>query len=164
METPKFKATLAGSAWFSAGLKMLKYFEPIARRKLTDEWKAAERLKPELIIYHPKAIAAPHLREKLGFPTVLASPLSGFMPTKAFASPMVPFRSLGPLNPLTHVVMANGADTLFKGMIEEWRAAELGLTSRPARRLRPQATLYAYSPSIIPAPDDWPESVVVTGY
>ena len=164
METPEFKATLAGSAGFTAGFKMLKQFRPIARRQLTAEWKAAERFKPDLIIYHPKAIGVPSIGEKLHCPTVLASPLPGFTPTGKFASPMVPFRSVGLLNRLTHMVMADGADALFKSMISDWRVSELGLSAKPAHRLRQQATLYAYSPVVIPVPDDWPASVAVTGY
>jgi UDP:flavonoid glycosyltransferase YjiC (YdhE family) len=95
---------------------------------------------------------------------VLASPLPGFTPTRAFASPLVPFRSLGPLNRLTHGVMAGSGEALFRRMIGEWRRGELGLPRRPVRALRPRATLYAYSPHAVPVPSDWPDNVAVTGY
>jgi sterol 3beta-glucosyltransferase len=164
MDTPEFKQALAGSTGFGAGLHMLKRFRPIARRQLTAEWKAAERFEPELMIYHPKAIGTPHLGEKLGCPTVLASPLPGFTPTSAFASPMVPFKSVGLLNRLTHRLMADGGDTLFRRLIAEWRVSELGLAPKPAQPLRPKATLYAFSPSVIARPPDWPREAVITGY
>lgn len=164
METPDAKAAMAGSAGFAAGFKMMKQFKPIGRKQLTAEWLAAQLFRPELIIYHPKAIAVPHIAEKLSCPTVLASPLPGFTPTKAFASPLVPFRSLGPLNRLTHSVMAGSGDALFRKMIGEWRVTELELARRPNQKLRQRATLYAYSPHVLPVPSDWPDDVAVTGY
>lgn len=164
METPEAKAAMAGRGGFAAGFKMMKQFKPIGRKQLTAEWAAAERFRPELIIYHPKAIAAPHIAEKLACPTVLASPLPGFTPTSAFASPLVPFRSLGPLNRLSHSVMAGSADALFRKMIGEWRVTELEIGKRPRQKLLPRATLYAYSPHVVPIPSDWPDDVAVTGY
>jgi sterol 3beta-glucosyltransferase len=164
MESPEAKAAMAGSGGFTAGFKMLKHFKPIGRKQLTAEWAAAQQFNPELLIYHPKAVAAPHIAEKLLCPSVLASPLPGFTPTNEFASPLVPFRSVGPLNRLTHTIMAGSGDALFRGMIGDWRASELGLTRRPSHPLRPRATLYAYSPHVVPVPADWPENVAVTGY
>lgn len=164
METPEAKDAMSGSGGFTAGFKLIKHFKPIGRKELTLEWTAARAFRPELIIYHPKAIAAPHIAEKLGCPAVLASPLPGFTPTRAFASPLVPFRSLGPLNRLTHSLMAGSGEAIFRGMVAEWRASELGLQPRPTRRLKPVATLYGYSPHVLPAPMDWPDSVAVTGY
>ncbi len=163
METPEAKAALSGSGGFAAGFKLIKHFKPIGRKELTLEWAAAQAFRPELIVYHPKAIAAPHIAEKLGCPAVLASPLPGFTPTREFASPLVPFESLGPLNRLTHSLMAGSGEAIFRGMVAEWRVSELGLKSRPARPLRPAATLYAYSPRVLPVPKDWPDSVRVTG-
>ena len=164
METPEAKAAMSGSGGFAAGFALIKHFKPIGRKELTQEWSAAKQLRPELIIYHPKAIAAPHIAERLGCPGVLASPLPGFTPTREFASPLVPFKSLGPLNRVTHSLMAGSGEAIFRGMVAEWRVSELGLKSRPVRPLRPVATLYAYSPHVLPVPRDWPESVDVTGY
>jgi sterol 3beta-glucosyltransferase len=164
MDSPEARAAMAGSAGFAAGFKMMKQFKPIGRKQLTAEWQAAQHFRPELIIYHPKALAAPHIADKLGCPAVLASPLPGFTATKAFASPLVPFRSLGPLNRLTHSVMADIGGALFRKMIGEWRVTELGLAKKPAVRLRPRATLYCYSSHVLPVPPDWPDEVAVTGY
>lgn len=164
MESPEAKAAMSGSAGFAAGFKMIKQFKPIGRKQLSAEWAAAKRFQPELIIYHPKAIAAPHIAEKLTCPAVLASPLPGFTPTREFASPMVPFRSIGPLNRLSHSFMAGSGESIFRKMIGEWRRSELDLPRRPSVTGGPAATLYAYSPSVLPRPSDWPGSVAVTGY
>lgn len=164
LETPEAKAAIAGSGGFAAGFKMIKLFKPIGRKQLSAEWSAAQRFTPEMIIYHPKAVGAPHIAEKLGCVSVLASPLPGFTPTDEFASPLMPFRSLGPLNRLTHSVMAGSGDAIFRGLIGDWRVKELGLSRRPRRRLVPHATLYAYSQHVVPIPADWPSNVDVTGY
>ncbi len=164
LETPEGKAAVAGGGGFAAGFKMLKHFKPIARKQLAAEWAAAQRFAPELIIYHPKAVAVPHIAERLGCPAVLASPLPGFTPTREFASPLLPYASLGPLNRMTHTIMAGSGDALFRGLIAEWRVRDLGLSRRPGRRLSPAATLYAYSAAVVPVPADWPPNVDVTGY
>ena len=163
METPEAKAAMAGSSGFAAGLKLVEKFKPIGRQLLEAEWAAARRFAPELLIHHPKALGAPAIGEKLGAPVVLASPLPGFTPTRAFASPLVPFRSLGPLNPLTHLLMARAGTALYARIIADWRQSALGLRARPRRPLAPAATLYAYSPAVLPRPADWPASVAVTG-
>jgi UDP:flavonoid glycosyltransferase YjiC (YdhE family) len=164
METPEAKAAMAGGQGFSGGLKLMKHFRPIGRKLLSAEWKAAEEFQPDLIIYHPKAVGAPHIAERLGCPAVLVSPLPGFTPTSAFASPLLPFRSVGPFNRLSHSVMAGSGDFLFRSMIREWRSSELDAPTRPAQRLRPTATIYAYSPHVVPVPTDWGREVAVTGY
>ena len=155
MEAPEAKAAMAGGGGFAAGFKMIGKFKPIGRKQLTAEWTAAQQFRPELLIYHPKAVGALHVAEKLSVPAVLASPLPGFTPTREFASPMVPFRSVGPFNRLSHSVMANGGEAIFRKMISEWRVSELELGPRPASKLRPSATLYAYSSSVLPRPADW---------
>lgn len=60
--------------------------------------------------------------------------------------------------------MAGSADALFRKMVGEWRVSELDLAARPRRKLHPHATLYAYSPHVVPVPPDWPADVCVTGY
>src|SRR5687768_13468929 len=59
METEEAKAAMSGSGGFAAGFKLMRHFKPIGRKQLSQEWDAARRFKPELIIYHPKAIGAP---------------------------------------------------------------------------------------------------------
>jgi sterol 3beta-glucosyltransferase len=164
METEEARAAMTGGGGFTAGFKLMRHFKPIGRKQLSQEWDAARRFEPELIIHHPKAVGAPHVAERLSCPAVLASPLPGFTPTADFASPLLPFRSVGPFNRASHSIMAGSADAIFRGLIGEWRMSELGLPNRPVQRLRPRATLYAYSPEVVPVPADWPAAVAVTGY
>ena len=162
MGTPEGKSAIARGRGFSAGFKLLRYVRPLMRRLLDTEWAAVRAFDPDLIIHHPKSIAAPHIGEALGRPTLLASLFPGFTPTAAFPSPMLPFASLGPLNRASHVLAIRGADVLFGQIVADWRRASLNLTVRPRRR--PSSALYAYSPLVASVPADWGHDVLVSGY
>ncbi len=164
LDTPEGKAAVAGGATFSAGLKLLGHVRPLMRRLLDEEWAAVRAFEPDLVLHHPKSLAAPHIAERLSLPRILASPLPGFTPTSAFPSPLVPFASLGPFNKASHALAARGGELLFGGVLREWRESSLGLRARPSVRVSPVATLYAYSPRVVPVPPDWGDDVVVTGY
>ncbi len=164
MDAPEGKAAIAGGHGFSAGFKLLKHVRPLMRRLLDDEWAAVKAFDPDVIIYHPKSIAAPHIAQALARPHMLASPLPGFTPTSAFPSLMLPFASLGPLNRASHVLAIRGADFLFGRQIRDWRETSLGLAGRRSRTGAPLGTLYAYSPHVVPVPRDWGSDVLVSGY
>lgn len=164
MDTPEGKAAIAGGRGFSAGFKLLKHVRPLMRRLLDDEWAAVKAFRPDVIVHHPKSIAAPHIAEALACPHILASPLPGFTPTSAFPSPMLPFAFLGPLNRASHALAIKGADFLFGKQIRDWREASLGLAGRRSGAGLSLGTLYAYSPHVVPVPPDWGDNVLVSGY
>jgi sterol 3beta-glucosyltransferase len=163
LDSPEGKAAVAGGRGFSAGFKLLRHVRPLMRTLLEAEWLAARDFAPDLMIYHPKSIAAPHLAERLGVPSVLASPLPGFTPTAAFPSPLLPFASLGPLNNLSHQLAIRGGGALFGRILRAWRTETLGLPERGGGT-RPAATLYGYSRHVVPVPRDWASDTAVTGY
>lgn len=165
LNTPEGKAAVAGgSGGFGAGFKLLKHVKPLMNQLFSEEWAASRDFNPDLIVYHPKALAAPHIAEHLKRPAILASPLPGFTPTREFASPLLPFRSLGPLNRLSHSLMANLGEQLFKRTIHNWRRETLGTEPNRVRAPTPYRTIYAYSPTVVPRPADWADDVLVSGY
>ena len=164
LDTPEGKAAIAGREGFTAGLKLLKHFRPLMRILLEAEWNATQSYRPDVIVYHPKSFASPHMAEKVGCKCILASPLPGFTPTSAFPSPLLPFRSLGPLNRASHLVATRGASLMFGKLIKDWRAETLGLSRRRQSNVRPAATIYAYSRHVLPVPSDWGDEVLVSGY
>ncbi|MFP9136226.1 glycosyltransferase [Devosia sp. XGJD_8] len=161
MDTEEGKAAIGGGQGFSAGLKLLKYMRPLMDQLLEAETAAVRSFGPDLILHHPKSLAAPHLATALGVPGILASPLPGFTPTSAFPSPLLPFNSLGPLNKVSHLLATRGGELLFAKELRAWRHRTLGLRARPNN---PVGTLYAYSPEVIPVPNDWGDDVLVSGY
>lgn len=162
MDTPEGKAAIAQGEGFAAGFKLLKHVRPLMRKLLDDEWAAVRGFRPDLVIYHPKSLGAPSMAAALGVPHMLASPLPGFTPTTAFPSPLLPFASLGPLNKASHALAIHGLQVMFGGDLKRWRVAN-GIDAR-LKPSPPAATLYAYSPAVLPAPADWGPDVLVGGY
>jgi UDP:flavonoid glycosyltransferase YjiC (YdhE family) len=164
IDTPEGKAALAGGQGFGAGLKLLKHVRPLMRSLLDAEWAAVRAFAPDVIVGHPKSLAAPHMAEALGCSYFLASPLPGFTPTAAFPSPMLPFASLGPLNRVSRTLVIRGSELLFGKLVREWREQVLGLARRHSASAPFVGTLYAYSPQVVPNPPDWGNDVLVSGY
>jgi sterol 3beta-glucosyltransferase len=60
---------------------------------------------------------------------------------------------------------------MFGRVVDSWREHTLGLPRRAGRHdplRRPDGTaapvLHAFSPTLIPPPDDWPRTVTTTGF
>lgn len=141
---------------------------PRVRGLLDDAWAAVQGA--DALVCHPKALAGPHLAEKLDVPCFLALPVPLLVPTRAFPAPGLVTHDLGPLlNRLTYA-LPRAAALPFHGTINRWRRQTLGLSARPffadpfQRKGVPVPVLYPFSPRVVPPPPDWPERVHVTGY
>eukprot|EP01136_Pigoraptor_vietnamica_P024974 Opistho-1_new@6934 len=164
LDDPEFKGATARGLGPGAILKLLKRFKPMMAGLLDAEWAAASAFRPHAMVYHPKALGAPRIAVHLGIDAILASPLPGFTPTAAFPTPLLPFANLGPLNALSHTLTARSSTLLFGGLLRAWQRRAFGSASPTRGVLRSSATLYAYSPSIVPVPSDWGGDVLVSGY
>ncbi len=108
------------------------------------------------------------IAEALSIPTINVEP-TPLLPTRAFPAPSWPIqRSLGGLhNYLSGRAMLQVVWLWYQPFVNGFRQ-RLGLPrysgGRFYRVLRSTPMLSAYSPSIIPHPPDWPESLHVTGY
>lgn len=164
LNSPEAKEVMGKSGpGFGAGFKLLKHYRGLMRQVLDIEWESARGFSPNAILYHAKALGAPHVASRLGVPSFLTSPLPGFTPTSAFPTPLLPFANLGPLNRPSHALMIHAGNLIFAKGIRQWRSQALGLPGRG--KARPdRGTLYGYSPHVLPRPDDWGQDVAVTGY
>jgi sterol 3beta-glucosyltransferase len=108
------------------------------------------------------------IAENLHIPMIHVEP-APLLPTRAFAAPSWPIqRDLGGLhNYLSGLAMLQVVWLWYRPFLSEFRKY-LGLSPYTAARffrtLRSTPMLSAYSPSIIPHPPDWPDSVHVSGY
>jgi sterol 3beta-glucosyltransferase len=149
--------------------RLSKGFGAIIRAGLKDEWRAAQALKPDVIVYHSKALGGHHIAEKLGAAEFLAMPLP-LSRTRAFPAPLVPDPGLGGwFNAFSYRLLAL-ANALWAGATNDFRVKTLGLPmlsrfADPMRRADGSVvpTLYAYSEHVLPRPDDWPANANVTG-
>ncbi|MFJ6279143.1 glycosyltransferase [Arthrobacter subterraneus] len=142
-----------------------------AMRELNTEcWAAAQSARPDVVVYHPKCLAGPHISEALGVPGVLSLPLPFFTPTRAHAMPFLGGASFGALGNRASYGLRRMGGVLYGGMINEFRREiGLGRIRRLADPLRnpdgsPVHVLYPYSRHVVPIPDDYPPSAHVTGY
>lgn len=166
LQDPAFAGALAGGKIGWSGMRaLLARYRPIMHAVLAAELAAADAFGPDLFVYHPKALAAPRIAAQRGRPSVLASPLPGFTPTAAFPSPLVPLRTLGPLNALSHVLTARAASLLFRPLLRDWQLQAFGHPAHPHPHPQPAGTLYAYSREVVPVPPEWrTRPVRVSGY
>jgi UDP:flavonoid glycosyltransferase YjiC (YdhE family) len=166
-----------GQAWMDSMDNPLRLFAGVSRaagevlEKLNEEALAACRGCDALIYNPPLSISGLTIAEVLGVPGIPAS-VAPFHPTQDFSSiftPSLPFRS-GFANRLSGSIVIQALWLLFRSHMERWRRAQARSSPLPLRpplgemRRRGLPWLYGFSPSVIPAPRDWPENTVVCGY
>lgn len=138
------------------------------RESLTDQWTAAQRTSPDVIVSHPKALAGLHIAERLEVPFVASLPLPFLTPTRAFPIPFLTADMPGGLNRATYQFNKFTAGA-YGGMINRFRRTELGLrrASRFSDYLHRDGeqvpVLYPFSRHLVEPPADYPVSAHVTG-
>ena len=173
MHSPEGKIILgnAGSFWETivTTVPMISKLGDLQERQMADVWAACQELAPDLILYHTKAIGAPDFAEKLGVPCMLAFWLPMFVPTTTFPAMGFPELPLGPgYRWLTYQIIRKIMLMMSK-RVRKWREQN-GLNPRsPGLRMRlpdgsPIPALHGFSRHMIPRPEDWPETAIVTGY
>ncbi len=152
-------------------LKLLKEAKALNREMLKDSWKAAQAANPELVIFHPKAMAGSHIAEKLGVPAVVAVLMPVIVPTVESVATGFPNLKLGPwYNKLSYTVLHKGYHA-YDDIINEFRQELLGIVKLPKSTSpiqmangKPIPVLHGYSELVSPRPRDWPNTAHVTGY
>ncbi|WP_027660582.1 glycosyltransferase [Salinispora fenicalii] len=152
-------------------IKLARQANPINRRLLSDAWTVARQAKPDLVIYHPKVLAGPHIAEKLDVPVVLALPVPVAVPTGDFPLVGLPQLPLGRwYNRLTYR-LAGAGYRMYDGMVNTFRRDTLGLAKTSGAALttrlpdgRPIPVLHGISEHVLPRPADWPGHAHLTGY
>ncbi len=162
VESPDGRAALTGNP--RAILRLVRHTVLPMTHDLLEDFRIAAD-SADAIIYHPKAIAAPHLAEAKAIPTWAGFYLPMLTPTRAFPIPILTSRSLGGLgNHLSYRFL--GISRLFlAGIVKRWRRESLGLKHLMPRGFENSLpVLYGFSRHVIPPPADWGEQVNVTGY
>jgi sterol 3beta-glucosyltransferase len=134
-----------------------------------DEWRAAQGA--EAIIYKYSWMAGYAIAEKLGVPCAAAM-LFPLTPTRAFPSFLLGQGvNRGPLlNRLLWTISQQVVVWQLQRREDNALRRALGLRPLPffgpyARQAREgMPVYYAYSPTVLPRPADWPERLLVTGY
>lgn len=163
-------ATGGMAAKIALARRLPQMFEQV----LADAWRVASEgvgAGADVVVHNGQVLAGPHIAEKLDIPSVLGSQLPMYVPTRAFPWPAMELPTLPkPLNRATYLGM-KGTVLTFGKTIDRWRAESLRLPRRKRRHDplvdhhgRPVPVLHAVSPQVVPRPDDWPITSVMTGY
>jgi sterol 3beta-glucosyltransferase len=148
-----------------AALTAARSVRPMLRRLLDDQAALAAR-PADVVVYHPKSLGGPYVAEKLGVPALAGLLIPLYVPTSAFPSPIFPVRPPGPLNRASWRVAA-AVEAPYRSTIRAWRAEALGLQDGflpVAELVKTGSVIHAWSPHLLPAPADWPDSARPTGF
>lgn len=150
-------------------VSMLPKVGPMQRQLVADCWRAADVAQPDLIVFHPKAYAAPAIAEKRGVPVVLGLLMPMVVPTAS--EPMMGFPDLhSPGWNRMSYRLVNRLMSVSAGKHVRRTRAEHGLPRQRRFDITrspdggPMPVLHAVSPSVLPRPDDWPAHARMCGY
>lgn len=154
----------------TAGGRVARVARRAGEQLIRDALAVAETADPDLIVYHPKVTAAPHIAEGTGRPAVMGLLQPIVLPTEAFPPTGLPPLSVPGYNRLAYrLVSASYAP--FRKAVNRFRDEVYGLPPicsghevilPPGAGLIP--ILHAVSPAVIPRPPDWPAHACLTGY
>ncbi|MDR7383020.1 glycosyltransferase [Promicromonospora iranensis] len=138
---------------------------PLLRRWL-DDLATLRDCGADVVVYAPKSLGAPHLADRLGVPSIAALPVPLFTPTARFPSPLSPVRPPRFLNRASWR-LAGVVEAPYRRMVRTWRSEVLGLagpTPGLTERVAHDGVLHAWSPHLLPAPEDWTADLAPTGF
>jgi sterol 3beta-glucosyltransferase len=166
-----------GQSWMDSMDKPWRLVAGVSRaagqlmERLNNDALAACRGSDVLLYNVPLSISGHTIAEALGIPGIPNS-VAPYHPTRAFPSIITP--SLPLQCRVTNLV--SGAAALqvlwlmFRSHMNRWRRTQPGLRKlglgNPLGRMSRLGVpwLYGFSPSVIPAPADWPKTAAVCGY
>jgi UDP:flavonoid glycosyltransferase YjiC (YdhE family) len=149
-------------------LNLAKMVGEHAQQSLQAAWQACQGT--DVIIFNHFAWMGYHLAEKLNLPSIAAwiYPLNRTRAFPPLGTP--PWLQFGEsFNKPSYLLYEQLIQYAFNGIFNEWRCT-LDLPPLPRGGIfehfyrRQTPVLYAYSPNVLPKPDDWSARFVVTGY
>ncbi|MFN2139625.1 MAG: glycosyltransferase [Candidatus Promineifilaceae bacterium] len=151
--------------------KLARQTNPLNRQMILDSWAAAQQVEPQVVVYHPKALGGLSIAEAFNAQPFMALLQPMIVPTADFPAPGVPELPLGDrYNRISYKAVAMGM-SMYAGMVNKIRQEEMGLDKFPrgtgldkTAAGEPVPVLHAFSPHVVPRPDDWPPQAVIPGY
>ncbi len=147
---------------------LVQALEPIMAESLEKSWQACQGA--DLVISTGIGFWGDDIAAHLGIASVFGL-LQPLLPSQEFLSPLMPpqLRLGSGFNWLSHQILNRVYWHMYRPFINPWRESKLG--EPPHRgcpffgdRWRTQPKLFAYSPQVVPHPQDWDQTHHVTGY
>ncbi|WP_166983013.1 glycosyltransferase [Paramicrobacterium fandaimingii] len=123
-------------------------------------------ISTDVVVYHPKTLAAPLVAERLGVPSIAAQLIPLYQPTSAFPSPLLGIPVPRALN-RTSWRLSSAIEAPWRGMLRSLHRDRLRLSTPLigiADRIAAEGALNPWSPHLLPAPDDWPTIAEPLGF
>lgn len=168
LESPVIQAAMKG---FVGKLKAYRWANDIMNDQLTEIWKIGLDVAPDLILNHFKGALAPQLARRLGGISIPVMLQPGFMPTHDYPQFLIASRTLGRTGNIASHRLINALTRIgTKLLVKRWSRAtgiDIGPAMDPTQGYHPDGLaprLHAYSPTLVPRPDEWPPSEIESGY
>lgn len=147
----------------SQGVSVLKalttytsVMRPLLEAASEDVIDHIQSITPDVVVYHPKLVAAPVAAHQVGAIAVIAEMFPTLTPTREFAAVGAPSWLPSFLNRASFSVVRAGLAAFPK-------PAEVLATRLGVLNTKPDLTVCPVSPTLVPQPADWPEWAFVTG-
>jgi sterol 3beta-glucosyltransferase len=172
IETDAGKAMMEGTQgqWIrlKSGIELARRSGQLNAELVRDCWQAAKDISPDLIVFHPKAFAAPHIAAYLDIPVVMGVFQPMLVPTAEFPLMGMEFLPRA-LNKFSYTA-ATAAYAMFRKPVNELRKS-FGMSAvRKGKHVlfpRERATypiFHAISPTLMHRPSDWISQAEMTGF
>ncbi|MGR3436268.1 MAG: glycosyltransferase, partial [Shimia sp.] len=169
LRDPEMQAAMHG---VRAKIRAFRTSRTLMLQQFDEMWDVAKRVRPDAIVYHPKAVPAPYLARALGVAAIPSFLQPAFRPSRAFPNPLLGVRGIGPGgNRLSGAAMIRlmrlGHGALLKGWlprhgdVPQAPALDVLAGYDPHGQMPPR--LYAHSACLVPKPADWGAEDHVTG-
>ena len=170
LDAPEVQAAMKS---FRGWIRAFRANRSLMQRQMDDMWAVVQQESPNMIVYHPKAFAAPYFARALGVAAIPAFLQPAFVPTGAFPNPIFPLPDLGSFgNRLTGRLMGSLTRFGYGSLLRPWLARTPAVPASPSLnamggyhpKSRPIPILHAHSRHVVPKPADWGPDIHVTGY
>ncbi len=168
IRTPEIQTAVRQGGQLHILTALLRKAGPLLEGLFDEYWRTSA--DADLLIASSLLFGIPDCAEKRGIPLIQAPIHALLAPTRAFPSAF--FAPWGAqennfINPITHKIVQFAFWSLCRAVLTRWRL-KMGLPRIDDyfqhMRARNDPTLYAFSPSVLPTPTDWPANHHVTGY
>lgn len=169
MQSPEMEQALRT---FRGKLQAIRIGKELVYRQLDETWQIVRDLRPDIIVYHPKAAAATYFARALGATAIPGFLQPGIIPTKHLPPVLLPFPDLGQFsNRVSNAFFGQLWQFAGRSFVGPWMKAHPDLLSggdmSPLDGYCPGATevprLHAFSSNLVPKPEDWPDRDLLTG-
>jgi len=140
----------------------------LIQQMLNDSWNACQGT--DVIVHSAFGFGSFYVAKKLGVPSIAAFHIP-FTRTSAFPNVTMPQLRLGGFyNWFSYIFFEQLFWQTFRSSINKWVQESLRLPRPPfmgdfgAMQKRGHPIIYGFSPTVLPKPPDWSESIHVTGY